>query len=142
MTERRAAWLAICSVGSLVLIGCGKGEDLKGYSEPLEAVNRAELWIGRLQGAMAQPDYTPVREMFLGRVQSIVEMELPYSLEHKLKDASVKQQIQPHIEQLQKVFKEQVHEPVFADPLDLDKARAGVDECLGVVQQIKQILGG
>ena len=142
MTRRYAGALAISSVGWVILVGCGKGANLKGYSEPLEAVNRAELWMGRLQGAMAQPDYTPVREMFLGRVQSIVEVELPYSLGRKLKDASVKQEIQPHIEQLQKVFKEQVHEPAFADPMDLDRARAGLDECLGIVRQIKQILGG
>jgi len=142
MTSRYAAAMAIGSVGWLTFVGCGKGADLKGYSQPLEAVNRAELWIGRLQGAMAQPDYTPVREMFLGRVESIVDVELPYSLGQKLKDASLKQQIDPHIEQLQSVFKEQVHEPLFADPMDLDQARAGVDECLGIVRQIKEILGG
>jgi len=142
MTERLAACLATCSVGLLVLIGCGKGADLKGYSEPLEAVSRAELWIGRLQGAMAQPDYTPVQEMFLGRVQNIVEVELPYSLSRKLRDASAKQQIQPHVERLQKVFTEQVYEPAFADPMNLDEARAGVEQCLAIVAEMKAILGG
>jgi len=126
-----------------LLTGCGEEKGLKGHSEPLKAIGRAELWVTRLQEMMASPDYSSDREPTLGRVTTIVTAELPYALsESKLKDAALREQVAPKLAELQQTFQQQVHEPAFADPMDLDAARAGVDECLGVVQQIKQILGG
>ena len=126
-----------------VLAGCGEEKDMKGHSQPRTAVARAELWVTRLQEMMASPDYSPDREPTLGRVTTIVTAELPYALsESKLKDAALREQVAPKLAELQQTFQQQVHEPIFADPMDLDKARAGVDECLGVVRQIKEMLGG
>ena len=138
---------AILVSGMLVcaglLTGCGKTKDLKGHSEPLTAVARAELWVNRLQEMTAKPDYSPDREPTLGRVTTIVTSELPYALsESKLKDAALREQVAPKLAELQQTFQQQVSDPIWQQPPDLDAARAGVDECLGVVQQIKQILGG
>jgi hypothetical protein len=91
---------------------------------------------------MAAPDYSPVQEATLGMVQSIVEEDLPFSLGQKLKDESAKQQVMPMVEQLKTTFQQKLYEPVTQDPPDLPAARAGLEECMGIVAQMKEALGG
>ena len=140
--RRRLHIVCVVGVGSAVLVGCGKNVDMTKYSAPLEVVKRAELWMGRLQEAMAASDYSPVQEATLGIVQSLVEQDLPFSLGEKLQDDSVKQQIMPMLEQLKTTFQQSLYEPVTEEPPDLPKARAGLQECMDIVAQIKGAMGG
>jgi len=143
MTMRhKAVLVSSMLVCTGVVTGCSEEKGLKGHSQPQTAINRAELWVTRLQEAMARPDYSPDREPNLGRVTTIVTTELSYALgESKLKDAALRQQVAPKLAELQQTFQQEVSEPIWQDPPDLDQARAGLDECLGIVRQIKEILG-
>jgi hypothetical protein len=141
---RRKAILMVSVLGCAgFLTACSEDKAMKGHSEPQTAIARAELWVTRLQEMMAKPDYSPDREPTFGRVTTIVTAELPYALsESKLKDAALREQVAPKLAELQQTFQQHVSEPIWQQPPELDNARAGLDECLGVVRQIGQILGG
>jgi hypothetical protein len=142
MVRRGLCILCVVGVGSAVLAGCGKDVDMASYSAPLEVVKRAEVWMGRLQEAMAAPDFSPVQNATLGMVRSLAEQDLLYSLGSKLEDGSVKQQVMPMVEQLKTTFQQSVYEPVTQQPPDLPKARAGLEQCMDIVAQMKDALGG
>ncbi|HUW83950.1 MAG TPA: hypothetical protein VMZ31_14290 [Phycisphaerae bacterium] len=142
MVRRLLHVMCVVGVGSAVLAGCGKGVDMAKYSAPLEVVKRAELWMGRLQEGMASSDYSPAMDATLGMVKSIVQQDMPFSLGDKLKDEAAKQRVMPMLEKLQTTFEQSLYEPVTQTPPDLPTARAGLEECRGIVAQIKEALGG
>jgi len=59
-----------------------------------------------------------------------------------VKDESRKQQAIAKCEQLKQLFAEQVDAPAHADPPQIDKAVAGVEQCLAIVAEIKAVLRG
>lgn len=134
--------MCVVGVGSSVLTGCGKGVDMAKYSAPLEVVKRAEIWMGRLQERLAAPDYSPVQDATLGMVQSLATQDLAFSLGGKLKDDAVKQQVMPMVERLKTTFEERLYAPVNQTPPDLPTARAGLEECMDIVAEIRAALGG
>ena len=71
-----------------------------------------------------------------------MNQDLPFSLGEKLKDGSAKQKVMPMVEQLKTTFQQSVYEPATQEAPDLSKARAGLEECMGIVAQMKEALGG
>ena len=95
-----------------------------------------------LQEKLTRDDYSPVQEPGVQRSSQLIQTNLEYSFGAKLKDEQAKQRVAPKLDQLQQVFDEQVSTPIYASPPDLPKARAGVERCLGIVAEMKSVLGG
>jgi len=138
---RKHKWLWLGAVFGILAGGCESAE-LKAYSEPLQVVERAELGLTRLKDKLENPDYTPVDEPAIAQSTDEIRASMPYSLGKKLKDEALKGELTPKMEQLQETFNKQVFDAVYADPRDLATARAGVDQCLAIVAEMKSILGG
>lgn len=140
MRHRATWWIGVACVWSFV--GCGDEAELKSYSEPLRVLNRTEKYLKVLQEKLARDDYSPVQEPGVQRSSQLIKTNLEYSFGAKLEDEQAKERLAPKLQDLQKVFDEQVSTPIYADPPDLPKARAGVEQCLDIVAQMKSILGG
>ena len=133
-------WIGLACVWSFV--GCGGEAERKGYSEPLRVLNRTEKYLNVLQEKLTRDDYLPVQEPGVERSSQLIKTNLEYSLGAKLKDEQAKQRVAPKLDQLQQVFDQQVSTPIYASPPDLPKARAGVEQCLAIVAEMKDMLGG
>jgi hypothetical protein len=140
--KRQLAGLWLAALGGLVWAGCKDSGGMKGYTQPLNVVGQTELYLNNVKTKMAADDYTAANESEIGMADELIRQKLPYSLNSKMEDGSTKQEALAKLAELQKVFKEQVHDPAWATPADLAKARPGVDECLKLVRELKSILGG
>lgn len=131
----------VCIAGLLVPACGGQKEQLKGLSRPARLADDAEFYLQGLKKKLAKPDYTPVDEPAIGMSYDLVHRTLPGVVRTKVTDKAVRDPVLAKLEQLRKLFDEQVWQPVQDEPRDLAKASAGVDECLKLVRQIKQLLG-
>ena len=141
--RRLGLWVAGGCLAAAPLVGCGGDEArLKSHSDPLRAVQRTETSLLRLRETLTAADYSPVDEPVLATAANVIQTQLPYALGPKLGDAALKQQVDPQFAQLQKVFQERVMDPLWAEQRNLEAGRAGVEECLKLVGQLKKTLGG
>jgi len=137
--------LAMCGVlgAAACLAGCGDDANLEDYSAPLRVVERTELYLTGLKDKkLPSPDFSPSNDLALSFSGELVRLTLPAAVADGIKDASRKQQAADKCEQLKKVFDEQVDTPARADPPQIDKAVAGVEQCLAIVAEVKDMLGG
>jgi hypothetical protein len=139
---RQLSWLWMAAVGGLVWGGCKDSAGMKGYTQPLRVVERTEMYLNNVKTKMAADDYAAANEPEIGMAEELIRQVLPYSLQSKMEDGSTKQEALAKLTELQKVFAEQVHEPAWASPPDLGKARPGVEACLKLVGELKNTLGG
>ena len=128
---------------AVCLAGCGDDANLEDYSAPLRVVERTELYLTGLKDKkLPSPDFDGNNDLALSFSGELVRLTLPGAVAGGIKDASRKEQALAKCEQLKQVFDEQVDTPARADPPQVDKAIAGVEQCLEIVGQIKSVLGG
>ena len=128
---------------AVCLAGCGDDANLEDYSAPLRVVERTELYLTGLKDKrLPLPDFDGNNDLALSFSGELVRLTLPGAVGSGIKDASRKEQALAKCEQLKQVFDEQVDTPARADPPQVDKAIAGVEQCLEIVGQIKSVLGG
>lgn len=129
--------------GAVCLAGCGDDADLEDYSAPLRVVERAELYLTGLKDKkLPSPNFDPPNDLALSYSGELIRVSLPMALADGISDASRKQKVLAKCEQLKQLFAEQVDASAHADPPQIDKAIAGVEQCLAIVAEIKAALGG
>jgi len=132
-------------VVGVLLSGCGGDADrgsMKSYSEPTKVVERVEFYLNKLKEVMADDNYNGFREPVLSGAKPQIEQTLPYALKSQVDDAALQESAVAKSEELTKVFTEEVWDPATADPVELAKAREGVQKCLDITAEIKTMLGG
>ena len=128
---------------AVCLAGCGDDANLEDYSEPLRVVERTEFYLTGLKDKrLPLPDFDGNNDLALSFSGELVRLALPAAVGSGIKDASRKEQALAKCEQLKQVFTEQVDTPARVDPPQVDKAIAGVEQCLAIVAEVKDILGG
>ncbi len=137
--------LVMCGLlgAAACLAGCGDDANLEDYSAPLRVVERTEFYLTGLKDKrLPSPDFDGNNSLALSFSGELIRLTLPAAVDSGIKDASRKQQAADKCEQLKKLFDEQVDAPARESPPQIDKAVAGVEQCLAIVAEVKDMLGG
>jgi hypothetical protein len=140
----RAFLGAVVALGTtFCLVGCGDDAGLEDYSAPLKVVKRVEIYLTGLKDKkLPSPDFSPSNDLALSYSGELIRVVLPAAMAGGIKDASRKQQAADKCEQLKQIFDEQVDEPARASPPQIEKAVAGVEQCLTLTGELRDLLGG
>ena len=125
------------------LVGCSDEANVKGYLEPLRVVERMQFYLKALRDEnLPRPDFSVGQDLSVSQCRLLIQTSLPTSIKTDVKDASVREQAISKVEQLQTVFEQEVWQAAAASPIERDKAIAGCDQCLAIVDEIGKLLGG
>jgi len=134
--------LTIASVG-ICFVGCGDEADLKSYSEPLRVAERTALYLQGLRDKnLPRADFVASRDITFSESRALIDITLPSAISTGVKDAALKNQLTGKVEELQRVFQDQVVSAVSGESIERDKASSGCDRCLAIVAEIRKLLGG
>lgn len=134
---------AVVLGAAFCLAGCGDDADLEDYSAPLKVVERTERYLTGLKDKkLPSPDFSPSNDLVLSYSSELIRVVLPAAMAGGVKDASRKQQAAEKCEQLKQVFAEQVDTPARTSPPQIEKAIAGVEQCLTLTGELRDLLGG
>jgi len=134
--------LTIATVGAC-LVGCGDEADLKSYAEPLRVAERTALYLQGLRDKnLPRPDFVASRDITFSESRALIDITLPSAISTGVKDAALKTQLTGKVEELQLAFRDQVVSAVSGESIERDKAAAGCDHCLAIVDEIRKLLGG
>jgi len=134
--------LATASVG-VFFSGCGDQADLKSYAEPLRVAERTALYLEALRDKnLPRPDFVASRDTTFSESRALIDITLPSAIGTGVRDAELKTQLTGKVEELQRVFQDQVVSAVTGGSVERDKASAGCDQCLAIVEEIRKLLGG
>jgi len=137
-------WLARLCVGLVIgmaWVGCEKSQEKVVASRPVKQVKQLEGALIALKNHLGEANYSRANDPAISAAQKAITEYLPMFINGASMDESVKQESLAKVEQLDKVFTDRVLGPVDGRPPDLARGAEGVDECLVLVGDLKDLLG-
>ena len=135
-------WLCVGLAFGMALVGCKKSEEQIIASRPLKRVQQLEGALVALQNHLGEPNYGRANDPAISAAEQALTVYLPIFINEGVPDESLKQEALAKLEELNKVFTDKVLGPVDGKPQDLAKGAEGVDECLLLVAELEDLLGG
>jgi len=126
----------------MALVGCKKSEEQIVASRPVKEVGKLEGALVALQDHLGQPNYSRANDPAISAAEQAIAVYLPIYIKEGVPDESLKQELLVKVAELNKVFTDKVLGSVDGKPQDLAKGVEGVDECLSLLTDLKDLLGG
>jgi len=142
MVRRFVGVLAVLVAGAW-LGACGDDSSLRGYSQPLRVVERTVFYLESLRDRhLLREDYQISNDPSISGARDTIRITFPSAIRKHVRDAAVREQVLAKLQQLDDVFEQRVWLPASRSPADRQEASDGCDQCLRIVGEVKQLLGG
>ena len=140
-------WRLVGVLAVLVAVGwlgaCGDDSNLRGYSQPLRVVERTVFYLETARDRhLSREDYQVSNDPSISGARDNIKIAFPSAVRKHVKDAAVREQVLAKLKQLDDVFEQRVWATASSSPADRQEASDGCDECLRILGEVKQLLGG